>query len=516
MSFTPSSSQTKKPDQRTPRRRTWGGRTFRFSLHSFRLGAGFSVRRFSIVEAALLLMLALLTSRGLGVVRQVIFNAVFGTGAAANAYYAAYRLPDTLFSLISGGALSSAFIPVFLAHERQAGERAAWRLASLVFNVLLVVTTIVVLIGEFVAPAFVSQILVPGYNATQQALTTSLTRVLLIQPLILGLGTIVTAVLNSKRQFLLPAVSIAIYNVGVIGGLLVTLAVPKVGIYGPTYGVLAASLLQVGSQVPGLLKQKFRYSFTWDIRHPGLRQVLWLLLPNATAVGVAYMGLIWETRVTSFLPDPASLAALHNADLLQSLPVALIGQAIGQSLLPHLSLQATSGRYVRMRQTALKVMGVSILLTVPAAIVLAVLGKPTILILFKHGAFDQHSADLTSIALLGYALALPGVAAGNLLANGFFALKDAFTPLGTNIFALVLRISLLFVLPLVLHGEIIILAVPLALAGSASAEAVLMSLVLLWRLGGRIKKDQGMQRLLRRRQYARGLQERVATGSIKP
>ena len=487
----------------------WGGRTFRFNLKNFRFGEGFSLRRFSVVEAAVLLMLALLASRGLGVVRQVIFNAAFGTGPDANAYYAAYRLPDTLFNLISGGALTSAFVPVFLSQERQAGEQEAWRLASLVFNMLLVATTIVVLVGEFVTPTFVSNVLVPGYTPAQQALTATLTRIILIQPLILGLWTIITGVLYSKRQFLLPAVSIAVYNFGMIAGLLTTLAFPAIGIYGPTCGVIVAASLQVIVLIPGLLKQHFQYSFTWNIFHPGLLQVLILFVPNAAAVGVAYLGLIWETRVTSYLPDPASLAALHNAEMLQALPVALIAQAMGQSLLPHLSLQAATGRYVRMRQTAAKVMGMSIVLTVPAAIILVLLGKPTIWILFQHGAFNQHSSDLTDMALLGYAAALPGQAAGNLLSSGFFALKDALTPLMTNIFALVSRVGLLVVLPVVLKGPAIILSIPLALAGSATAEALLLSLLLLFRLSRRIKKDKGMERLLRFRRYQQNAQKQV-------
>jgi putative peptidoglycan lipid II flippase len=491
------------------RRRFWDGKTFCFNLQNFRFGEGFSLRRFSIVEAAVLLMLALLASRALGVIRQVIFNAVFGTGPQANAYYAAYRLPDTLFNLIAGGALTSAFVPVFLSHERLAGEREAWRLASLVFNVLLVATTIVVLIGEFVAPTFVSRVLVPGYAPAQQALTTTLTRIILLQPLILGLWTIITGVLYSKRQFLLPAVSIAVYNLGIIAGLLLTLALPSIGIYGPTCGVLVAATLQVIALIPGLLKQHFQYSFTWNLAHPGLRQVLILFVPNAAAVGVAYIGLIWETRVTSYLPDPASLAALHNAEMLQALPVALIAQAMGQSLLPHLSLQAASGRYVRMRQTAVKVMGMSIGLTVPAAIILVLLGKPTILLLFQHGAFNQHSSDLTNLALIGYAIALPGQAAGNLLSSGFFALKDTLTPLLTNIFALLSRIGLLLVLPVAFKGPLIILSIPLALAGSATAEALLMSLLLLLRLHLRLKHDKSMARLVRFRRYQQGEQKPV-------
>jgi putative peptidoglycan lipid II flippase len=457
------------------------------------------------MEAALLLMFGLLASRGLGVVRQSIFNALFGTGIEANAYYAASRLPDTLFNLIAGGALTHAFLPVFLSYEKNKGQLEAWRLTSLVFNVLFVAITVVIIIGEFLAPSFVNTILVPGYSATEKSLTTDLTRVMLIQPLILGLGTLVTAILNSRRQFLLPAFSIAVYNLGIILGLLVTLVVPRVGIYGPTYGVLLAAALQVGVQMPALLKQGVHYSFTWDIRHPGLREVLHLLGPNTLSVGVAYSALIIETTYTSYLPDQASLAALHNANMLQALPVALMSQAIGNALLPHLSIQANAGRYFRMRQTALKVMGASILLLVPAALVLVILGRPMIHLLFQHGAFGTHSAQLTYIALIGYAIALPGSAAGDLISRGFLALKDARTPLYTNIFALLSRWGLIVLLLYLFPPQLAILSIPLALAGSSTAEAVLLSLILLWRLHLHVKKDQGIVRLQRRRQYVKNL-----------
>ncbi|WP_269822474.1 murein biosynthesis integral membrane protein MurJ [Dictyobacter vulcani] len=453
------------------------------------------------MEGAFLLMLALMTSRVLGVVRQVIFNSFFGVGADANAYYAAARLPDTLYNLIAGGALIHAFIPVFLAYEKEKGEREAWRLTSLVFNLVLVSMTVVLLLGEFIAPTFVNTILIPGYTPAERDLTTTLTRIMLFQPLILGLGTVITAILNSRRQFLLPAVSLAVYNVGLIGGLLVAKWVPGVGIYGPTYGTLVAVLLQLVVQLPGLFKQNVRYSFVWDFRHPGLRQVLILLLPNALAISVAYIGNIVDTHFTSYLPDSASLAALHNAEMLQALPVALIGQAVGQSLLPHLAAQAVAGRYVRMRQMALKVIGVSMALTIPAALLLALFGKPTIHLLFEHGAFDAHASDVTNLALLGYACALPGLAAGNLLSGGFFALKDAWTPFATNTYALVVRWGMLYFLFQFIHGTEAILVVPLALAISAGSESIVMAFLLLFRLRRYIKRDEGMKRLEQRRRY---------------
>ena len=475
-------------------------KAFSFNLRSFLPGGDdFSLRRFSVIEAAMLLIMGYLASKGLGVVRQTIFNALFGTGMQANAYYAASRLPDTLFDLIAGGALTHAFIPVFLSYEKDRGQREAWRLASLVFNVLLVALTALVFVSEFVAPAFVSTLLVPGYPPAQQALTAALTRVMLIQPLILGLGTVVTAILNSKRQFFLPALSLAIYNVGLIGGLLFSLAIPGIGIYGPTYGVLAAAALQVLVMVPALVKQGVRYTFIWDLRHPGLRQVLRLLIPNALAVAIASTGFIVDTAFISYLPDQASLAAQHNAHMLYALPLALLGLAIGQAALPQLSTLAASGRYVRLRMTVVKLIGGALSLSLIASLMMYLLGKPAIRLLFQHGAFSKHSSALTGTALLGYAFALPAVIAASLLVLSFYALKDARTPLLINILGLATRWSLIIVLLRLLTGSHMILAIPLAAGGVGIVETLVLGSLLFIRLRSKVKTDKGMLRLKRRR-----------------
>ena len=322
---------------------------FEFRLEKFRPGRDLALRRFGIAEAAFLLMMAYLASRGLGVIRQTLFNALFGTGPQANAYYAAFRLPDLLFSLIAGGALIQAFVPVFVSYEKEHGQSETWRLTSLVFNVSLVALTSLVLIAEFAAPAFVSHWLVPGYSPAEQNLTTSLTRIMLFHTLILGLGTIVTGVLESKRQFLLPALSIAIYNFALIGGLLVTWMFPKVGIYGPTYGVVAGAACQVLIQIPGLVKQKFRYSFFWDLKNAGLHQVMFLLGPNLVAVGISSIVLVIDTAFTSYLPDKASLSAIHNAFMLFDLPAALLGQTLALAALPQLSSLNADRHFLHFR-----------------------------------------------------------------------------------------------------------------------------------------------------------------------
>ena len=470
-----------------------GSLRFRFSLSSFRLGRAISERRFSIAEAAVLLMAAYIASRGLGVIRQSIFNAIFGAGPDANAYYAAFRLPDFLFNLIAGGALSNALIPVFVSYDRDHGRRAAWRLISLVFNVMLAALVVVLLAGEFLAPDFVNHILVPGYPAAERALTTSLTRIMLVQPLILALGTIATAVLSSKRQFLLPALSIAVYNFGLIGGLLVTLAVPSVGIYGPTVGVLVAAFCQVLVQVPGLVKQGLHYSFLWDIRDAGLRQVMRMLAPNALIVVCGSTAFIIDTAFASYLPDPASLAAQHNAYLVFYMPVALLAQAIAQAALPQLSTLATSGRYLSLRRMMLKVVAAALLLGVPTTLCLCVLGRPLIHIVFQHGAFGRHATDLTVLALIGYSVGLPGVIAGELMVRVFFAMKDALTPLFTNALNLAAHIGLIYLFLSVFSGPSAVVGIPLAASGSATVEALALCLLLYFRLRKKIALERKLE-----------------------
>jgi putative peptidoglycan lipid II flippase len=258
-----------------------------------------------------------------------------------------------------------------------------------------------------------------------------------------------------------------------------------------------AALLQVMVQLPGLLKQGVKYSFIWNLKHPGLHDVLRLLIPNLLTVGVTAIASFMETSFASYLPDHSSLAAIHSAHTLYELPLALIGQAVGQALLPYLVLQATTGRYGRMRQTLLQVLGISMVLTVSAAILLGIGGKEIIHLFFRHGAFKQHSAMLTNLALLGYVVGLPGVVAGELFTRSFVALKDTKTPFFVNVLGLGIRYGLIVFLLHLFSGKYLLLAIPLAVAGAMTSQALILSLLLFPRLYKKVQEDKSMQRLLR-------------------
>src|ERR1043165_1197194 len=174
------------------------------------------MREYSVSEASFILMASFFLSAALGAVRQVFFNAQFGVSQQANAYYAAFRLPDTLFSLIAGGALSSAMIPVLLNARQKEGEAAGWRLISIVLTSLLLTFAAIILAVEIFTPLLVTRLLAPGFDAPTSALTITLTRIMLIQPIILLLGSVATAVLNSRNQFLLTGLSIVSHNVTLI------------------------------------------------------------------------------------------------------------------------------------------------------------------------------------------------------------------------------------------------------------------------------------------------------------
>jgi putative peptidoglycan lipid II flippase len=443
--------------------------------------AGLLTREFTIAEASFVLMASFFFSALLGAVRQVLFNAQFGAGLEASAYYAAFRLPDTLFSLIAGGALSSAMIPVLLSTSREEGENAGWRLINLVLTTLLAVFALIVFIGELFTPALVTTILAPGFDDETTALTVALTRIMLIQPLILAVGSVAAAVLNSKNQFLLTALSAASHNITLIVGILVVTAYPNLGIYGPTLGVVAGAALQVAIMLPGLLGSNFRYRPAWDLKDQRLGEVIRLLIPNGLAVGVGYAGFILDTAFASKAPETAALPAIYNAWLLVGLPIALLGQAVGQSAFPRLAAHAAALEWPQMRRTLIRSLAAVVALAIPALLGLILLGRLTIRILFEHGEFGAVAGSLTYAVLIPYAVALPAYVSTEVITRGLIALRDTRTPLLTNSVQLAGRAAIITLL----IGDVGVLAMPIAFAVTASVETIALGLVLLVKLNRR-------------------------------
>jgi len=449
---------------------------------------GLLTRELSITEASVVLMASFFFSAMLGAVRQVLFNAQFGAGWEASAYYAAFRLPDTLFSLIAGGALSSAMIPVLLSTAQEKGKAAEWRLTSLVLSTLLAVFAVVVFVGELFTPAFVTSVLAPGFDAQTSQLTVTLTRIMLVQPLILAVGSVATAVLNSRNQFLLTALSVVSHNVALIIGIIAARFFPGLGIFGPTLGVIGGAVLQIAILLPGLFERGFSYRPTLEFADRRLREVIRLLIPNGLSVGVGYAGFILDTAFASKAPEAAGLPAIINAWLLVGLPIALLGQAVGQSAFPRLAAHAAALEWSRMRSTLLRSLAAVITLAVPAVLALIFLGRFTIHILFEHGKFDAAAGSLTYTVLVAYAVALPAYVGTEVITRGLIALRDTRTPLITNSAQLAGRAAILTLL----IAQMGILTVPIAFAVTASLETVALGTVLMLKMQHHVRASAAL------------------------
>jgi len=442
-------------------------------------------REYGVGEASFILMASFFLSAALGAVRQVLFNAQFGVSQQANAYYAAFRLPDTLFSLIAGGALSSAMIPVLLNARQNEGEAAGWRLISLVLTSLLAVFALLIVAVEIFTPALVTRVLAPGFDAETSDLTVTLTRIMLLQPMILFLGSVATAVLNSRNQFLLTGLSVVSHNVSLIASILALRLFPGLGIFGPTAGVIGGALLQALILSPGLRGEGHSVGLFFDLANQRLHEVIRLLIPNGLSVSVNYAGFIVDTAYATRAVDPAGLAAIYNAFLLVGLPIALLGQAVGQAAFPRLAAQAEAGHWTEMRKILLRSLGGAIALALPALGALLLLGRRTIRILFEHGQFTSAAGDLTYNVLVAYAIALPAYVATEVITRGLISLRDTRTPLFTNSGQLILRIILISVL----LGTLGVVSIPAAFAISATLETLILATVLFLKLRSRSQME---------------------------
>ncbi|HEX4206840.1 MAG TPA: murein biosynthesis integral membrane protein MurJ [Ktedonobacteraceae bacterium] len=424
------------------------------------------IQRVQVQRAAFLITGAFLLSSILGLVRTFLFSYIFGAGIFSTDYLQAYLIPNLLFTVVSGGALSSAFIPVFTKYyEGLQDEKTAWHIASSALNLSVV---IMIALSAF-AMIFAPQI-VPIYSPASQftpadvALIVTLTRIMLLQAIVLGSGVIVTSVLNAKQDFKLTAIGTVLYNVGQIIGLVPGLflayhargnasAVSSIAVYSATFGVVLAAILQVGVQIPGLFKVKMRYTFAFDWRNPGVRQIGRQMIPRmvnaamlsfSTAMDrilLSLLGLMFAAQVVN-----GQITEYFYAFSILVLPVSIFGSSVSTAAFPSLASYVARDRYDRVRSIIMETLRGILFLAIPACIGLIVLALPIIQVLLEHGRFTLPEAQLTVTPLIFFALGLPGLAAVEILTRAFYALRDSRTPVIVSILQFVLKIALSIVL----------------------------------------------------------------------
>ncbi len=377
----------------------------------------------------------------MGLARQILVADAFGTQASIEAFNAANRVSETLFNLVAGGALSSAFIPTFTALLSQKHREQAWKLASSIANLVLLVTILIAVIAWVFAPWIVRNLLAPGFanDPVKESLTISLMQLMLPSAVIFGLSGLVMGVLNSHQIFLLPALAPALYQFGLIIGVLVF--APTMGIVGLGWGVLIGATLHLLFQLPALFNLHGKYVFSFGLRSPDVREVARLMAPRLLGVAVVQLNFWINTRLASNFME-GSVTGVVLGFTLMLMPQAAIAQSIAIAALPTFSAQAAQGRFNELRHSLASSLRAVVIFSIPASIGLMILREPIIEMLYQRGEFNYRSTQLVAWALLWFVAGLLGHSLVEILSRAFYSLHDTKTPVLIGIAAMSTNIGL--------------------------------------------------------------------------
>lgn len=427
-----------------------------------------------VVRSAALVALIFAADKLLGVVRDAAIAHTFGASAALDAYYAAFELPDGLFTVVAGSAMATALIPILSALITRGDREGVWRLVSAVINWALLIVAGVSVVAAIFAPQIIRAV-APGFDAGTMALAARLMRLVLLQTVVSSVSGIVMSVLQAHQHFLLPALAPLCYTLGRILGAMVL--APHLDIFGLAWGGLMGTVGHLLVQVPGLIRYRARWWPT--LRHPDLREVLALMGPRMLGLGATYLNFVLPTFLGSHLQAGAISTYEYGWRLMQ-FPETIIGTALGLTVFPTLAERANAGDREGLRRTASWALRLVLTLAIPAAVGLLVLGRPLTALLFQRGAFDATVTDRVYWTLRFFALGLVSHSALEVVSRLFYAQRDMWTPLWAALGGLATNAGLgWLLLPYLAYG-----AIALSNSLGVGLQVMILLLVAQRRLGG--------------------------------
>jgi putative peptidoglycan lipid II flippase len=424
----------------------------------------------ALARAGLIVSGAFLVSRMLGWIRVLVIGNTFAAGPELDSFFAAFRLPDLVFQLVAAGALSSAVIPVLSALFATEENARAWRVVSTIANLMLAALLVFGLIVLIAAPAIIPAI-TPGFDEAEWSRTVDLTRIMILSPIFLALGSLVTSVLNARGRFAASAIAPIVYNLAIIGG--AVFLAPTLGVTGLAIGVVAGSMAHLAIQLAPLRALGFRYVPQVDLSDPDARQALKLMAPRALGLGAGQITFIVVTSLASTL-GAGAISAFNVAFTLLQIPIGVIGVPLGIVVLPSLSREAALGRLDEFAALVSRAIRLLLFVMLPITGIAMVLRNEVVELLFGYGRFGAAAIELTAATLLTFLIGLAAHALIAVLARAFYARQDTRTPVAAAILAVVVNSTLAGVLvgPLGLPG------LGLAIAIAAWLETIVLFVLL--------------------------------------
>jgi len=391
-----------------------------------------------------------LLSRIMGFTRDFVIARAFGAGVATDAFVVASRLPNLLRRMFAEGAFSQAFVPVLGEYHNTKTPEETKRLVDRVATLLGLVTFFITLLGMIATPAII-WITAPGFSSDPDkfALTVSLTRITFPYIFIISLAALSAGVLNTWGKFSVPAFTPVLLNLSIIGMALFAAPYFENPVSALAWGMVLGGVLQVLWQLPHLKKIGMLPRFSFTLKDEGVNRIMKLMLPALFGVSVAQISLIINTIFVSFLPT-GSVSWLYYADRFMEFPAGVLGAALGTILLPSLSRAHAKNDSQEFSGHLDWGLRLTFMLTLPAALALALLGVPLVATLFQHGAFLEADTLQTRKAIVAYSLGLTGLILVKILAPAFYSRQDVKTPVKIGLWTLGITqvMNLAFIIPL--------------------------------------------------------------------
>ncbi|MGC4107543.1 MAG: murein biosynthesis integral membrane protein MurJ [Thermomicrobiales bacterium] len=435
----------------------------------------------NMARSALIVGLAFVLSRILGVTRDVILARTFATGPEMDAYVSAFRIPDLLFLTVFSGAFGAAFIPVFGDFVDRGDKDRAWRLASAVLTWSGIAVVFLSLV-MFVAARPLMHLVSPGFDAQTMDIAVGLMRILLLSPVFLGLGIASKGILEAQNQFTLPALAPLVYNMGTIIG--AAFFAPTYGIKAVAWGLVAGALGHFLTQVPGLIRVGVSFKPVLDRHVDGLAEVARLLGPRVLGLAAFQINVVAVTAFAS-ISGPSDVAAVNYSYQLLMLPHGVLALSISTVAFPSLAALFSRGDAAGFRNLLDRTMRPLLFLTFPASAGLLLVRKPIVEVIYQRGNFGPADTNLVTAPLAFFAIGLVGYGLTEIVTRVFYATRDTRTPVITTILTVILNVVLcgLFVHSLGAAG------LALALSLTTASEAVILLLFLRHRIGSVVAPD---------------------------
>lgn len=406
----------------------------------------------NVTVAATLVAVSSLASRFLGVIRDRILAGKFGAGSELDIYFAAFKIPDLVYSLIVLGALSAGFIPIFTSlikdrncHKKdkcnpEKNNKEAWLLASNILNILVIILSLLSVIGFFIAPNLMS-IIAPGFSFEQQEITAKLTRIMFLSPFLLGISGIFSGILQSFKRFLVYSLAPIFYNLGIIFG--AVFLVDRFGLEGLAWGVVLGAFMHLIIQFPAIRMLGFRHINILNFKDKNTLKIFKMMVPRTLSLAISQINLVVITILASTL-DSGSLTIFNLANNLQSFPIGIFGISFAIAVFPLLSESAKDSKKLaaNFSQTFRQIL----FFIVPATVLMVILRAQITRVILGTGNFDWNDTVLTMNTLAFFVLSLFAQATIPLLVRVFYAKEDSKTPFYLGLSSIFLNILLSLIL----------------------------------------------------------------------